>query len=58
VARLDSRVNAFLSFRLVEAANTSGSLEKVMDELGRRTRERGLTLEKLEETLACDAERR
>jgi hypothetical protein len=45
------KLDALLTLRLTEASRESRSLEQVMDELGRKARERGLTPEILDEIL-------
>ena len=45
------KLDALLSLRLAEATHSSRTLEEVMDEIGAKTRERGLTPEKLDEIL-------
>jgi hypothetical protein len=45
------KLDALLTLRLTEASRDSRSIEQVMDELGRKARERGLTPEILDEIL-------
>jgi hypothetical protein len=45
------KLDALLTLRLTEASRESRALEQVMDELGRKARERGLTPEILDEIL-------
>lgn len=48
------KLDALLTLRLTEATRRPRSLEDVMDEMGRRARERGLTPERLDEILNDD----
>ena len=45
------KLDALLTLRLTEASRESHSIEQVIDELGRKARERGLTPEILDEIL-------
>jgi hypothetical protein len=48
------KLDALLTLRLTEATQRPASLEEVMDDLGRKARERGLTQEALDEILNTD----
>ena len=47
----ERKLDALLTLRLTEASRESRSIEQVIDELGRKARERGLTPEILDEIL-------
>jgi len=49
------KLDALLTLRLTEATAGNRSLEDLMDDLGRKARERGLTPELLDEILNGDA---